>query len=127
MKESLFDPTQKGVQLSSDVSNISTGAGLATGTGTAIYSYMTSEFIFAAIGAACAVLSILVTIYFNRKRNELEQTRIDNERTIALLAEARRQRESDAWIASLKTCQPSTNARPPTPPTSDFALLTKTK
>ena len=125
MKESLFDPTQKAVQLSSDVSNISTGAGLATGTGTAIYSYMTSEFIFAAIGAACAVLSILVTIYFNRKRNELEQTRIDNEHAIAMLAEERRQRESDAWIASLETCPANINARPPTLPPSDFAPLTK--
>lgn len=123
MKESFIDPTQKGIQLSSNVSNISTGAGLATGTGTAIYSYMTSEFIFSAIGAACAVLSILVTIYFNRKRNELEQTRIENEHAMAVLAEERRQRESDAWIASLENCPANINARPPTLPPSDFAPM----
>lgn len=89
---------------------------------------MTSEFIFAAIGAACAVLSIIVNVYFNRKRHELEKDRIDYEQMLATLAEERRQKESEAWIASLQSCPDNILLRPPpTVPPSDFAPLERTK
>lgn len=118
----------KSAQVSGDISQISTGAGITAGTGTAIYSYMTSEFIFAAIGAACAVLSIIVNIYFNRKRHELEKDRIEHEQLMATLAEDRRQKESEAWIAALESRSDSITLRPPpTVPPSDFAPLERTQ
>lgn len=114
----------KGIQASSDISQISTGAGVTAGTGTAIYSYMSSEFIFAAIGAACAILSVIVNIYFSHRRNELERMRIENEHDIAMLAEERRQRESDAWMAALEKDPSSVAKKLTTLPPSDFSPLT---
>lgn len=120
----LFSNPSKGVQLNANVPDISTGAGVTAGTGTAIYSFMSSEFIFAAIGATCAILSVIVNIYSSRKRNELERMRIENEKDMAMLAEERRQRESDAWIAALERDPSSVSRRLNTLPPSDFSPLT---
>lgn len=71
------------------------------GSGTAIYGAMTSEFIFAAIGAICALGTFLVTAYYKRKAHILEQRRLEFNMNLAMQAEERRERVAQASIDAI--------------------------
>ena len=68
---------------------------VASGTGTAVYALIMNEYFLAAVGALCAVLTLLVNSYFKRKRHELELRRVNFEEEMARRDAARREREAE--------------------------------
>ena len=68
---------------------------VASGTSTAVYGVITSDYFFAAIGALCALLTLVVNSYYKRKRHKLELRRVDFEESMARREAARREREAE--------------------------------
>lgn len=73
------------------------------GSGTAVYGAITSEFLFAAIGAICALGTFLVTAYYKRKAHILEQRRVEFQMEMARLAEERKKLVAQASIAAMQS------------------------
>ena len=67
---------------------------VASGTGTAVYGVITSDYFFAAIGALCALLTLVVNSYYKKKRHKLELRRVEFEEDMARAREARKAEES---------------------------------
>ena len=68
---------------------------VASGTGTAVYALITSEYFFAAAGTLCAFLSLMVTAHYKRKRHKLELRRVAFEEEMARREADRREREAE--------------------------------
>lgn len=73
------------------------------GSGTALYGTLTSEFLFAAIGAICALGTFIVTAYYKRKAHILEQRRVEFNMEMARLAEERKKLVAQASIAAMQS------------------------
>ena len=71
------------------------------GSGTAIYGALTSEWLFAAVGAICAIGTFIVNAYFKRRAAVLEEKKAAFEMEIARAAEARRERLTQASIDAI--------------------------
>ena len=67
---------------------------VASGTSTAVYGVITSDYFFAAIGALCALLTLVVNSYYKRKRHKLELRRVEFEEDMARAREARKAEEA---------------------------------
>lgn len=99
------------------ISGIASKLSIFSGAGTAIFGTMTSEFLFAAVGAIGTIGTLLVNSYFKRKAHKLEQRRAEFEMEMARRAEERRlmvaqvqmevMRESRSLMAPLPDTSPS--------------------
>ena len=73
------------------------------GSGTALYGTLTSEFLFAAIGALCALGTFIVTAYYKRKAHALEKRRVEFNMELARQAEERKKLVAQASIAAMQS------------------------
>ena len=72
------------------------------GGGTAVYGAITSEWLFAFIGAVCAVGTFAVNAYFKRRAALLDERRAAFEMELSRAAEERRERLAQASIDAIK-------------------------
>ena len=75
-------------------------ASIFSGTGTFVYSLVTSEYLFAAIGAIVAIATFVVNSYYRRKQFELEKRRLELDEELKRAAEDRKLLETQARIAA---------------------------
>ncbi|MBO7410335.1 MAG: hypothetical protein J6T92_00255 [Ottowia sp.] len=75
---------------------------VASGTGTAVFGVITSDYFFAAIGALCALLTLVVNSYYKRKRHKLELRRVNFEEAMARREADRREREADVRMEVMR-------------------------
>ena len=73
---------------------VASKASVFSGTSTAVYGVITSDYFFAAIGALCALLTLAVNIYYKKKRHKLELRRVEFEEEMARAREARKAEEA---------------------------------
>lgn len=73
---------------------VASKASFFSGAGTAMFGAFTGEYLFAAIGALCTVLTWVVNAYYKRKRWRLELRRVEFEMEMARAAEERRTQEA---------------------------------
>ena len=90
-------------QTASAVGDIAGKLTVLGGSGTAVYGAITSEFLFAAIGAICALGTFIVTAYYKRKAHELERRRVEFQMEMARLAEERKKMVAEASIAAIQS------------------------
>lgn len=90
-------------QTASAVGDIAGKLTVLGGSGTAVYGAITSEFLFAAIGAICALGTFLVTAYYKRKAHILEQRRVEFQMEMARQAEERKKLVAQASIAAMQS------------------------
>ena len=95
------------------VGNVAGKTSILSGTGTFMYSMLTSEYLFAAIGAIVAIATFAVNSYYRRKQFELEQRRLDLDEQLKRAAEDRKRLESEARIAAYAKFGASTFAPVP--------------
>ena len=99
------------------ISSVASKLGIFSGTGTAIFGVMTSEFFLAAVGAIGTIGTLIVNAYYKRKRHALEMRRAAFAEEMARRAEERRlmvaqvqmevMRESRSLMAPLPDTSPS--------------------
>ena len=82
------------------VGNVAGKTSILSGTGTFMYSMLTSEYFFAAIGAIVAIATFIVNSYYRRKQFELEQRRLALDEELKRAAEDRKLLETQARISA---------------------------
>ena len=73
---------------------VASKASVFSGTSTAVYGVITSDYFFAAIGALCALLTLAVNSYYKKKRHKLELRRVEFEEEMARAREKRKAEEA---------------------------------
>ena len=86
------------IEGASAVSGVASKLSIFSGTGTLLFGSMTSEFLFAAIGAICTIGTLIVNAYYKRKAHELAQRRTELAHELAMRAEERRTMLAQAQI-----------------------------
>lgn len=90
-------------QTASAVGDVAGKLTVLSGGSTALYGALTSEFLFAAIGAICALGTFIVTAYYKRKAHLLEKRRVEFNMEIARQAEERKKLVAQASIAAMQS------------------------
>ena len=85
------------------ISSVAGKLAVLGGSGTALYGTLTSEFLFAAIGAICAIGTFIVTAYYKRKAHALEKRRVEFQMEMARQAEERKKLVAQASIAAMQS------------------------
>lgn len=80
------------------VGNVAGKTSIFSGTGTFMYSMLTTEYLFAAIGAIVAIATFAVNSYYRRKQFELDQRRLALDEELKRAAEDRKLLETQARI-----------------------------
>lgn len=88
---------------SAQVSGVASKATIIGGTGASIYTLLGGEFTLSLIGIICTVCTFALNWYFKRREYKLNEKRLELEKELRLLAEKRRQMESDARIALMQS------------------------
>ena len=73
-----------------------------SGTGTAIFGTMTSEFFFAAVGAIGTIGTLLINAYYKRRSAKLEQRRMEFEMELVRRAEERKAEVARVWMEAMR-------------------------
>ena len=97
----MMDDLMKQAADSAAISGVSSKVTVASGTGTAIYSMVSSDHVFAVVGIVCTIATFIVTWYYKRREFKLKQEHMRFEQQIAREAEDRLARESLARIDAL--------------------------
>lgn len=86
---------------SAQVSGVASKATIIGGTGTSAYTLLGGDMTLSIIGIICTIGTFLVNWYFKRKEHKLNERKLELEYEMRMLAEQRRQMETDARIAAL--------------------------
>lgn len=97
----MMDDLMKQAADSAAISGVSSKVTVASGTGTAIYSMVSSDHVFAIVGIVCTIATFIVTWYYKRREFKLKQEHMRFEQQIAREAEDRLAKESLARIEAM--------------------------